>query len=65
MIIINGIEKDSYDGKLLPDVLAGERYPISQIAVEINGEIVPKTLFSETVVRSGDRLEVVSFVGGG
>lgn len=65
MVFINGVQKDGYDGKALPDVLAEERYPVNQIAVEINGEIVPKALFSETVVRDGDRVEVVSFVGGG
>jgi sulfur carrier protein len=36
-----------------------------RIAVERNGEIVPRTQWSETVVQSGDRLEVVHFVGGG
>lgn len=65
MVFINGVEKDGYDGKDLLDLLAEERYPVNQIAVEINGEIVPKALFSETVVRDGDRVEVVSFVGGG
>jgi sulfur carrier protein len=35
------------------------------IAVELNGEILPKHDFSATVLRSGDRVEVVSLVGGG
>jgi sulfur carrier protein len=36
-----------------------------RIAVERNGEIVPRTQWSETTVQAGDRLEVVHFVGGG
>lgn len=36
-----------------------------RVAVERNGEIVPRTQWSETTVQSGDRLEVVHFVGGG
>jgi sulfur carrier protein len=36
-----------------------------RIAVERNGEIVPRTQWSETAVQSGDRIEVVHFVGGG
>ncbi|MBB5062148.1 sulfur carrier protein ThiS [Granulicella mallensis] len=36
-----------------------------RVAVERNGEIVPRTQWSETAVQSGDRLEVVHFVGGG
>jgi sulfur carrier protein len=36
-----------------------------RIAVEMNGEIVPKSLYAKTVVIEGDRLEVVAAVGGG
>jgi len=40
--------------------LAGKR-----IAVERNGEIVPKSRYAETRVNAGDRLEIVAAVGGG
>lgn len=36
-----------------------------RIAVERNGEIVPKSRYADTCVRAGDRLEVVAAVGGG
>jgi sulfur carrier protein len=36
-----------------------------RIAIEHNGEIVPRTTWSTTSVRSGDKLEIVHFVGGG
>ena len=36
-----------------------------RVAVERNGEIVPRAEWTGTVVQSGDRLEVVHFVGGG
>lgn len=36
-----------------------------RIAVERNGEIVPKSLYGATPVAPGDRLEVVAAVGGG
>ena len=36
-----------------------------RIAVEHNGAIVPRTRWSETAVASGDKLEIVHFVGGG
>ena len=32
---------------------------------ELNGEIVPKQLYKDTILRSKDKLEIVSFVGGG
>jgi len=33
--------------------------------VELNREIVPRNLWSETNLKEGDRLEIVHFVGGG
>ena len=36
-----------------------------RIAIECNGEIVPKSRYAQTPVRAGDRLEVVAAVGGG
>ena len=40
--------------------LAGKK-----IAVEKNGEIVPRSLHQKTIVENGDRLEIVVAVGGG
>jgi sulfur carrier protein len=40
--------------------LAGKR-----VAVERNGEIVPKSAHASTVLAHGDRLEIVVAVGGG
>jgi thiamine biosynthesis protein ThiS len=36
-----------------------------RVAVEHNGEIVPRAVWAQTHVGAGDRLEVVHFVGGG
>jgi len=36
-----------------------------RIAVERNGEIVPRSRFGEQVLADGDRLEIVVAVGGG
>jgi sulfur carrier protein len=40
--------------------LAGKR-----VAVERNGEIVPRSRFAQTTLAEGDRLEIVVAVGGG
>jgi sulfur carrier protein len=40
--------------------LAGKR-----VAVECNGEIVPRSRYAETPLADGDRLEIVVAVGGG
>ncbi len=36
-----------------------------RIAVELNEEIVPKSTHATTLIKSGDRIEVVNAIGGG
>ena len=36
-----------------------------KVAVERNLEIVPKSLYADTPLAEGDRLEIVHFIGGG
>lgn len=65
MIILNGKEKKQYSDLSLTELLEREGYDIRKIAVEINEEIVSKSIYNEKRVKSGDKVEVVSFVGGG
>lgn len=64
MVVVNGTELD-VAGKTLSEFLATTTYDLKRIAVERNGEIVFKSQYDETVLEDGDRLEIVSFVGGG
>ncbi len=61
----NGQERELPQGKALGAFLEENQYQRQRIAVELNGEIVPKSKYEETILRDGDVLEVVSFVGGG
>jgi thiamine biosynthesis protein ThiS len=36
-----------------------------RLAIELNREIVPREQWAQTLLRDGDRLEIVHFVGGG
>ncbi len=36
-----------------------------RVAVELNREIVPRARYDETMVRAGDHVEIINFVGGG
>lgn len=36
-----------------------------RVAIEQNGEIIPRSAWAATPLRQGDRLELVHFVGGG
>jgi len=64
MVKVNGKELD-LAGKTVEEYLLTTDYDAKRIAVERNGEIVFKSQYSETVLKDGDSIEVVSFVGGG
>ena len=65
MVQINGESKEDYSGVTVEEMVAREGYNKSQIAVEINGAIISKQTYNDTIIHSGDVIEVVSFVGGG
>ena len=52
-------------GRTLAECVASAGYDSKRIAVERNGEIVPRAQYAETVLQNGDSVEIVRFVGGG
>lgn len=64
MVHING-EDVAADGKILKDYLLENGYTLTTIAVERNGEILPKAQYDTAVLNTDDVVEIVSFVGGG
>lgn len=65
MITINGEKKEGYEEISVEEMLLKEGYQKDRIAVERNGEIIPKSALKDQLLHSGDVVEVVSFVGGG
>ena len=64
MVKINGAHL-ALDNKNLLEYLNENGYSPALIAVELNGENVPKSRYESTVLSDGDSVEIVSFVGGG
>ena len=64
MVKVNGKELD-IAGKTVSEYLATTDYDPLRIAVERNGDIVFKSQYDVTVLKDGDIVEIVSFVGGG
>jgi sulfur carrier protein len=65
---INGVVRSFAElraGVPLAGVVEALGLKADRIAVELNGEIAPRTAWAEQVVKAGDRLEIVHFVGGG
>ena len=65
MITVNGKQIQLISEMSVAYYLEENNYQINRIAVEMNEEILPKYSYSETMLKDGDRLEVVTFVGGG
>ena len=65
MIQVNGTPVAIAAGKTLQEYLDTTDYVPTRIAVERNGEIVPKAQYGAVTLEDGDTLEVVRFVGGG
>lgn len=65
MITVNGKQIQLTSEMSVADYLEQNNYQINRIAVEMNEEILPKYSYSETMLKDGERLEVVTFVGGG
>lgn len=64
MIRVNGTDLSEYSKNLL-QFLQEQGYQTNQIAVERNGEIIPKSTYQEVTLQENDVLEIVSFVAGG
>ena len=65
MIPVHGKQIQLTSEMRVADYPEQNNYQINRIAVEMNEEILPKYSYSETMLKDGDRLEVVTFVGGG
>ncbi len=64
-VTLNGKPADLDGVKTIADLLRTRGLDPRLVAVELNGEIVPRDEYAQRELRDGDVLEVVHFVGGG
>ena len=64
-ITLNGNQKTTQDGMTVAHLLAWLELEPMRVAVEINEDIVPRKGFAGRVIHEGDRIEIVTLVGGG
>lgn len=64
-LTLNGEISEFQDGTTVAGLLDNMRIEPARVAVEVNTEIVKKKDFQECVLRDGDAVEIVNFVGGG
>ena len=64
MTRINGEETDAA-GRTVAEYLSSAGFTTERVVVELNEEIVPRGRYADTVLRDGDQVEIVCFMGGG
>ena len=64
-ITVNGAARPIPAGSTVAALLRDLGVERTRVAVERNLDIVPRATYDEVVLASGDRLEIVAFVGGG
>ena len=64
-ILLNGQPREEPAELTVAELLARLKLPPRGIAVELNQQIVPRSRHAEQKLRDGDRIEIVSLVGGG
>jgi len=64
-IKINGKENTIQGMNSLIDLIKNRGFQDSSIVIEHNLKVIPREKWTEVMLRDGDRLEIVSFVGGG
>lgn len=64
-IQLNGEAREVAEGTSLVALVSQLGMKTDRVAMELNLEIVPRANWESTVLKAGDKLEVVHFVGGG
>lgn len=64
-IVLNGEPRSLADSLSILELLQAEGLGDRRVAVEVNGEIVPRGQHGEHALKQGDRIEIVHALGGG
>ena len=64
-IVVNGAAQDVDSRTSIQGLVESLSLGNGKIAIELNGEIVPRSLFTETILQPDDKLEIVQAIGGG
>ena len=65
-VVVNGDQQEFEANTNLQQLLERLSFDSTgRIAIEVNGEIVPRSSFQEQILHSGDTVEIVQAIGGG
>ena len=64
-VTVNGESTEMRDGVSVAELLVQLQIKREAVAVEVNLDIVPKAAYDSLALKTGDKIEIVQFVGGG
>jgi len=64
-IVLNGKEESLEQPRTIKEFIAVRKWDSATVVVELNSEIIDQGHWTDIVLRDGDRLEILRFVGGG
>jgi len=64
-VVLNGKQHGIGTASSLQELLIELGMTGGRIAVELNGEIIPKSNFQQQKLNDGDKIEIVQAIGGG
>lgn len=64
-VTVNGVDRTVAAGSSIRDLLEGLGFAGRPLAVEVDGQVVSRTAFGDLALAGGERVEIVTFVGGG
>lgn len=64
-LLLNGEERMFEGVSTLADLVSSLGLDARKVAIERNLEIAPRSTYADTALADGDRIEIVTFIGGG
>jgi sulfur carrier protein len=64
-VTVNGVTRALATGSSLRDLIEVLGFAGRPIAVEVDGDVVPRAALANRTLVGGERIEIVTFVGGG
>jgi sulfur carrier protein len=64
-VIINGKLEEIEEVVTLKELVAVKNLPEAQVVIEVNGELASRKNWGNILLRVGDTIEILRFVGGG
>ena len=64
-MIINGKKREFPEGTSITEMLQALNLDVQKVVVEVNQIIIEKDAFTDHALNTGDKIEIIAFVGGG